>query len=113
MRRKRLPGSLPIFRPIFRSMRIHCADLGRDIRSTRGCRAAHPVAMKVVSYSDAERFWLAAGPLLLADPVGNTLMLSLTRRVRLGLLSEPILLTVHDGPDVIGAALRTPGYRSS
>jgi RimJ/RimL family protein N-acetyltransferase len=66
--------------------------------------------MKVVSYSDAEEFWLAAGPLLLADPVGNSLVLTLTRRVRLGLLSDPILLTVHDGPDVIGAALRTPGY---
>jgi RimJ/RimL family protein N-acetyltransferase len=66
--------------------------------------------MKVVSHSDAEKFWLAAGPLLLADPVGNTLVLSLTRQVRLGLLSEPILLTVHDGPEVIGAALRTPRY---
>ncbi len=66
--------------------------------------------MKVVSYSDAAAFWQAAGPLLLADPVGNTVVVSLSRRLRLGLLSAPILLTVHDGPDVIGAALRTPGY---
>jgi GNAT superfamily N-acetyltransferase len=66
--------------------------------------------MKVVSYSDPAGFWEVAGPLLLADPVGNTVALSVGRRLRLGLLSASVLLTVHDGPDVIGAAFRTQGY---
>jgi GNAT superfamily N-acetyltransferase len=67
--------------------------------------------MKVVSYSAAAEFWAVAGPLLLADPAGNTVVISLTQRALLGLLSSngpPVLLTVHDGSDVIGAALRTP-----
>lgn len=69
--------------------------------------------MKVVSYSDPAGFWEVAGPLLLADPVGNTLVVSLTQRALRGQLSSggpPVLVTVHDGPDVIGAALRTPSH---
>jgi GNAT superfamily N-acetyltransferase len=69
--------------------------------------------MKVVSYSDAAGFWEVAGPLLLADPVGNTVVLSLTQRALLGLLPSsgpPVLVTVHDGPDLIGAALRNPPH---
>jgi predicted GNAT family acetyltransferase len=66
--------------------------------------------MNVVSYSDAAEFWEVAGPLLLTDPVNNSIALSVTRRLRLGLLSDPILLTVHDRQHVIGAAVRTPKH---
>lgn len=66
--------------------------------------------MKVVSHSDVIRFWQSAGPLLAADPVRNTVTLSIIGRLLHGVAgdSKPILLTVHDGPDVIGAAVCTP-----
>ncbi len=65
--------------------------------------------MKVVSYSDVIEFWRVAGPLLAADPVRNTVPLSIVGRLRHGAVgSEPVLLTVHDGEDVVGAALCTP-----
>jgi predicted GNAT family acetyltransferase len=67
--------------------------------------------MKVVTYAAAAEFWQAAAPLLTADPVRNTVLLSITNRLVKGVVPPditPILLTVHDGPDVIGAALCTP-----
>jgi GNAT superfamily N-acetyltransferase len=67
--------------------------------------------MKVVSYRRAAEFWQVAGPLLTADPVHNTMALSVANRLLMGAVPpeiEPILLTVHDHQDVIGAAVCTP-----
>ena len=64
--------------------------------------------MKVVTYSSAVAFWQVAGTWLAADPVRNTVPLSLTARALHGVLHpNPILLTVHDGPDLVAAAIAT------
>ena len=64
--------------------------------------------MKVVTYSNAVAFWLAASTWLSSDPVRNTVPLSLTGRALHGVLDQSaILLTVHDGPDVVAAAIAT------
>ena len=68
--------------------------------------------MKVVAHPDVTLFWQTAGPLLAADPVRNTMPLGLVGRLFHGVMrdSQPILLTVHDGPDVVGAAVCTPPW---
>lgn len=80
-------------------------------------RSGHPGDMKVVSYSTAAEFWHVAGTLFLADPVCNTIAVTvLGRLLRGGRFgeSDPIFLTVHntsdsDG-DLIGAAFCTPPF---
>lgn len=73
--------------------------------------------MKVVSYPEAEEFWRVAGPLLSADPVINTVAMTvigqLLRGQRFG-DAQPIFLTAHntsdsDG-DLVGAAFCTPPF---
>lgn len=67
--------------------------------------------MKVVTYSNAVAFWQVASGWLAADPVRNTVPLSLTGRALHGVLDPPpILLTVHDGPDVVAATIATVRY---
>lgn len=64
--------------------------------------------MKVVTYSNAVAFWQVASTWLAADPVRNTVPLTLTGRALHGVLDpNPILLTVHDGPDLVAAAIAT------
>ena len=65
--------------------------------------------MEIVLHDDAGSFAAAAGSLLRADPLRHTLALGVLDGVlRVG---EPfvVLLTVHDGGAVVGAALRSPG----
>lgn len=79
--------------------------------STRRSGPDHPGRMDVVAHSSVARFWRLAGPLLAADPIRNTLPLSIVGRLRLGggpAGREPLLLTVHDGADVVAFAVRTP-----
>lgn len=65
--------------------------------------------MKVVAHSDVIGFWQVAGPWLAADPVRNTVALSIVGRLLHGLGDrDAVLLTVHDGPDVVAAATCTP-----
>jgi RimJ/RimL family protein N-acetyltransferase len=69
--------------------------------------------MKATWYEDVTDFWQAAGPLLATDPVHNTVLLSLVGRILRGVRqgdAAPMFLTVHDGPDLIGAVLCTPPY---
>lgn len=73
--------------------------------------------MKVVSYPGVAEFWQVAGALLTADPVINTVAVTvlgqLLRGHRFG-DDEPILVTAHntsdsDG-DLVGAAFCTPPF---
>jgi GNAT superfamily N-acetyltransferase len=71
--------------------------------------------MKVVAHPTVSEFWQAAGALFTADPVRNTVVLTVLSRLRIGGRfgdAEPILLTVHDdtSDELIGAALCTPPF---
>lgn len=69
--------------------------------------------MKVTWHDTVTDFWQEAGPLLAADPVRNTVPLSLVGRMLRGVRQSdatPIFLTVHDGAELIGAVLRTPPH---
>lgn len=73
--------------------------------------------MKVVSYRTVAEFWQVAGALLTADPVLNTVAVTVAGQLRRGQRfgeAEPILLTAHnttdsDG-DLVGAAMCTPPF---
>lgn len=73
--------------------------------------------MKVVSYPTVAEFWQVAGALLTADPVINTVAVTVVRQLGRGQRfgdAEPILLTAHnttdsDG-DLVGAAVCTPPF---
>jgi RimJ/RimL family protein N-acetyltransferase len=65
--------------------------------------------MKVIAHQDVTGFWQVAGPWLSADPVRNTVVLSIVGRLRHGVGDgDAILLTVHDSQDVVAAAACTP-----
>ncbi|WP_436494133.1 GNAT family N-acetyltransferase [Actinokineospora sp. HUAS TT18] len=68
--------------------------------------------MAVTTYEDPADFWRTAGDWLERDPVGNTVAITLLRqRLDLGPADgdePPLLLTVHDGETVVGAAVQTP-----
>ncbi|HKN96780.1 MAG TPA: GNAT family N-acetyltransferase [Pseudonocardiaceae bacterium] len=72
--------------------------------------------MKVVAHPGIAEFWQAAGELFTADPVRNTVAITvLSRLLRGGRFSDqpPILLTVHDTDEtgeLAGAALCTPPF---
>lgn len=69
--------------------------------------------MKVTSYPDVESFWRAAEPLLTADPVRNTVAITIISRLLAGgrfADTRPVFLTVHDDGTLIGAALCTPPF---
>lgn len=73
--------------------------------------------MKVVSYGSVTEFWETAGRLFKADPVRNTVALTVVGRLLGGdsfSEAEPVFLTVHntrdsDG-DLVGAAFCTPPF---
>jgi GNAT superfamily N-acetyltransferase len=68
---------------------------------------------KVVSYRSVDRFWRATGALYSADPVRNTVALTVLDRLRVGArfgTGRPIFLAVHDAGRVIGAVLCTPPF---
>jgi predicted GNAT family acetyltransferase len=65
--------------------------------------------MDVRVVSDLTEFEAGAGALYAADPIRNTIPLTaLGMAGRSG--RRPVLLTVHDGPELVGAVLRTPPY---
>jgi GNAT superfamily N-acetyltransferase len=69
--------------------------------------------MRVVIHDTAAAFWSVAGPLFTADPVHNTVELTVFARLRRGVGYGPgseILLTVHKDDRVIGAAVCTPPH---
>lgn len=71
--------------------------------------------MRVRRYTDIEEFWTAVGPLLLADPVRHTLMLTVLRRARMApdtdWSADGLLLAVSGDDDaLLGAAFRTPPW---
>jgi predicted GNAT family acetyltransferase len=73
--------------------------------------------MKVVAHAGISEFWQAAGGLFTADPVRNTVVLTVLNRLLIGGRfsdAQPILLTVHDGDDpsgeLVGATLCTPPF---
>lgn len=72
--------------------------------------------MKVVAYSTVTEFWAVAGPLFTADPVRNTVAMTVVNRLLVGGRfghERAVLLTIHDTQDggaLIGAALCTPPF---
>ncbi|GAA5138336.1 GNAT family N-acetyltransferase [Pseudonocardia adelaidensis] len=65
--------------------------------------------MEIVLHRDAGAFAAAAGPLLQADPLRHTVALSVLDAMCRGGEPSAVLLTVHEGGEVTGAALRSPG----
>jgi RimJ/RimL family protein N-acetyltransferase len=65
--------------------------------------------MEIVLHDDAGDFAAAAGPLLEADPLRHTMALTVLDWVHRGGEPSAALLTVHEGGEVTGAALRSPG----
>jgi GNAT superfamily N-acetyltransferase len=72
--------------------------------------------MKVVAHRGIAEFWQAAGALFTADPVRNTVAITVLSRLLAGSGfsdQQPILLTVHDTDEtgeLVGAALCTPPF---
>lgn len=58
-------------------------------------------------HDDPHAFLAHAGPLYRRNPVLHTIELT---ALQSGVPAEPVLLTVHDGAAVVGAALQTPPY---
>jgi RimJ/RimL family protein N-acetyltransferase len=73
----------------------------------------HAPWVRVTAYDNADDFWLAAGPLLSADPVENTVLVTVLSRLLRGLVYGPdpaIMLAMHEGTQLTGVALATPPY---
>ncbi len=69
--------------------------------------------MKVVRYATPTDFWHAAGPLLTADPIRNTVALTVLAHLLSGGDyggARPVFLTVEDDGRLIGAAFCTPPF---
>lgn len=65
--------------------------------------------MKIVLHDTAQSFADAAGPVLRADPLRNTIALTVLDGMCREGHEAAALLTVHEGGEVVGAALRSPG----
>jgi len=63
--------------------------------------------MQVVPHTDAVAFARTARPLLDADPLRHTSILTVLDGVQTGAFEPVTMLTVHDGRTVVGALLRT------
>jgi GNAT superfamily N-acetyltransferase len=66
--------------------------------------------MEIVVHRDAAAFEAVAGGLLTADPVGNTIALTVLDGMVRGGHPAALLLTAHRDGEVVGAALQTPGH---
>jgi GNAT superfamily N-acetyltransferase len=71
--------------------------------------------MRAVLHEHATKFWAVAEPLLTADPVDNTITITVLNRLLRGMSygpDAPILVTVHaeDGDRLLGAAMSTPPH---
>ncbi|MEW5812123.1 MAG: GNAT family N-acetyltransferase [Actinomycetota bacterium] len=63
--------------------------------------------MEVWTHDDANGFRALAGPLYAREPILHTVELT---ALASGVADDALLLTVHDGGDVLGAAMQTPPY---
>lgn len=63
--------------------------------------------MQVREHDDVESFLVFAGPLYARDPILHTVELT---ALAAGVGAEAFLMTVHDGGEVVGAAMQTPPY---
>lgn len=69
--------------------------------------------MKVTRLHDIHEFWRQAGPLYTKDPVRHTVALTVLKRVRAGWGNPdnpPILLTIEDQGETVGAVFCTPPH---
>jgi GNAT superfamily N-acetyltransferase len=66
--------------------------------------------MEIVVHRDPAAFEAVAGALLTADPVGNTVALTVLDGMVRGGHPAELLLTAHRDGEVVAAALRTPGH---
>ena len=66
--------------------------------------------MDVVAHPAVPEFARLARPLLDADPVRHTIALTGLDRLCRGTERAAVLLTVHDGSEIVGAAQRTAGW---
>ena len=69
--------------------------------------------MKVTRVGDAEEFWRLAGPLYRQDPIRHTIALTVLKRVRGGQRfgdADPIMLTIEDQQQLVGAVFCTPPF---
>jgi GNAT superfamily N-acetyltransferase len=62
--------------------------------------------MRAQAYETTAEFLEVASPLLAADPIRNTVLLTATSRP----LTNALLLTLHDNGNLIGAVCRTDSY---
>lgn len=65
--------------------------------------------MEIVRHVDVEEFVALAHPVLAADPLRHTMMLTVLDGLRVDPATTAILLTLHES-GVVGAALRTPPW---
>ncbi|HEY4022833.1 MAG TPA: GNAT family N-acetyltransferase [Pseudonocardiaceae bacterium] len=69
--------------------------------------------MDITRLRDVREFWRQVAPLYTADPIRHTVALTVLKRVREGLGfsdQEPIMLTIEDGGDLVGAVFCTPPF---
>ncbi|WP_034274917.1 GNAT family N-acetyltransferase [Haloechinothrix halophila] len=69
--------------------------------------------MEFVTYDDVTEFLDVAGTLYESDPVRHTIALTVLRQIAAAPSSgtrRPLLITVHDDGELIGAAFRTPPW---
>ena len=66
--------------------------------------------MEIVRHRDPGAFEAAAGRLLAADPVGNTVALTVLDAMLRSGAPAALLLTAHRDGEVVAAALQTPGH---
>ncbi|MEH3139378.1 MAG: GNAT family N-acetyltransferase [Mycobacterium kyogaense] len=63
--------------------------------------------MEVRAHDDVASFLALARPLYARDPIRHTVELT---ALAAGVADDALLLTVHEGDDVVGAAMQTPPY---
>jgi GNAT superfamily N-acetyltransferase len=75
-----------------------------------GCLPRDPGRMQVVTHTDPDAFARVARPLLDADPVRHTMVLTVLDGVCRGAYRPTAMLTAHDGGRAAAALLRTAPY---
>jgi GNAT superfamily N-acetyltransferase len=67
--------------------------------------------VEIESFDDVEAFWVVAGPVLAADPVRNTVAITVVAGLRAAEpATTPILLVVRDNDSVTGILVRSPPF---
>jgi GNAT superfamily N-acetyltransferase len=81
-----------------------------DKRSQLQQRRCRVRGVEILLHDDVEEFARLALPLLGADPIRYTVELTVTDALCRSGEPATALLTVHEAGEVVGAAMRTPGY---